>query len=209
MARKYRATEETTAEILGVSETIFRDKGYAKTTIAEIAQACQMSPANIYRVFLNKQDIAEAILKRHFDEFLQQADSFWGQAGPLSTRLPSFISEYMDFFDADRDPFLFEMLRMASLEQWGVWEHIIDTVRTALRMAMQSMPGPRYRSNEEVAELTDALFRIILPFLHPILLENEHRPSLKREHGIIFRMLEGALCNQSQRAPAPGLRVTL
>ena len=200
MARKYRPTDETIATILRNAEAAFREAGYVKTTIAEIAARCDMSPGNVYRVFLNKQDIAEAILKRHFDDFLERAEGFWGKPEPISARLPGFMSDYMDFFDAERDPFLFELLRMAALGQWGVWEHITDTVRLALRMAMQSFPGPRYRFAQETAELTDALFRTLLPFLHPVLLEGEHRPSLKREHAILCRLVEAALQQQQVRA---------
>jgi AcrR family transcriptional regulator len=39
--------------------------GYGKTTMAEIAADCAMSPGNIYRFFEAKIDIAEAIARNH------------------------------------------------------------------------------------------------------------------------------------------------
>src|ERR1700755_375145 len=42
--------------------------GYGKTTMAEIAADCDMSPGNIYRFFEAKIDIAEAMARKHYAE---------------------------------------------------------------------------------------------------------------------------------------------
>ncbi len=42
--------------------------GYGKTTMAEIAADCGMSPGNIYRFFEAKIDIAEAMARKHYAE---------------------------------------------------------------------------------------------------------------------------------------------
>lgn len=44
--------------------------GYGKTTMAEIAADCSMSPGNIYRFFEAKIDIAEAMARKHYAEAL-------------------------------------------------------------------------------------------------------------------------------------------
>lgn len=41
----------------------FAHYGYSKTTMADIASECDMSPGNIYRFFPGKLDIAEAIMR--------------------------------------------------------------------------------------------------------------------------------------------------
>ena len=50
-------TEEIRQRILEAATRRFEQFGYNKTTMAEIAQDCQMSAANLYRYFENKQDI--------------------------------------------------------------------------------------------------------------------------------------------------------
>jgi AcrR family transcriptional regulator len=47
--------------ILEAAKKRFLHYGYAKTTMAEIAGDCNMSPGNLYRYFPGKLDIAEAI----------------------------------------------------------------------------------------------------------------------------------------------------
>lgn len=42
---------EKKACILATAERLFREIGYLKTTVADIAKTLKMSPANIYRFF--------------------------------------------------------------------------------------------------------------------------------------------------------------
>src|SRR5271166_5758621 len=53
--------DETRARILSEAERLFRHYGHAKTTVADIAEACAMSSANVYRFFPSKSAINESI----------------------------------------------------------------------------------------------------------------------------------------------------
>ncbi len=64
---------QTRERILHAAMTRIKHYGYGKTTMAEIAADCGMSPGNIYRFFEAKVDIAEAMARRHYAE--QQAES--------------------------------------------------------------------------------------------------------------------------------------
>ena len=43
-----------------VAERLFREIGYQKTTVADIAKELRMSPANVYRFFDSKKAIPRA-----------------------------------------------------------------------------------------------------------------------------------------------------
>ena len=47
--------------IVEVAERLFRQIGFRKTTVADIARELHMSPANVYRFFTAKSDINEAV----------------------------------------------------------------------------------------------------------------------------------------------------
>lgn len=64
---------QTRERILHAAMTRIKHYGYGKTTMAEIAADCGMSPGNIYRFFEAKIDIAEAMARRHYAE--QQLES--------------------------------------------------------------------------------------------------------------------------------------
>lgn len=52
---------EQRARILEAAENLFRDIGLYKTTVADIARALRMSPANVYRFYASKAEIQEAV----------------------------------------------------------------------------------------------------------------------------------------------------
>ncbi|MCV6638853.1 TetR/AcrR family transcriptional regulator [Candidatus Albibeggiatoa sp. nov. NOAA] len=64
-------TEEIRLNILNCAEERFRHYGYRKTAMSEIAQDMNMSTANLYRYFDNKEDIAAACTERCMDKNLQ------------------------------------------------------------------------------------------------------------------------------------------
>lgn len=56
----------TRDRILEAAMNRIKHYGYGKTTMAEIAADCDMSPGNIYRFFEAKIDIAEAMARKHY-----------------------------------------------------------------------------------------------------------------------------------------------
>jgi AcrR family transcriptional regulator len=58
----------TRDRILQAAMNRIKHYGYSKTTMAEIAADCDMSPGNIYRFFEAKIDIAEAMARKHYAE---------------------------------------------------------------------------------------------------------------------------------------------
>ena len=59
---------DTRQIIVDTAERFFRDIGYQKTTVADIAKSLRMSPANVYRFFDSKKSINEAVLERYMRE---------------------------------------------------------------------------------------------------------------------------------------------
>src|ERR1700677_674457 len=59
------------AQIVDAAKKRFSHFGYAKTTMAEIATDCGMSPGNLYRFFPGKLDIAEAIATEDYSKHLE------------------------------------------------------------------------------------------------------------------------------------------
>ena len=46
-----------------VAERLFREIGYQKTTVADIAKVLKMSPANVYRFFDSKKAIHQGVAR--------------------------------------------------------------------------------------------------------------------------------------------------
>lgn len=79
-------------QIQDAAEARFRIYGYRKTTMAEIAEDVDMSAANLYRYFEDKQDIAAACAGRCVGERLQRLRAVIREPGlSASERLQSFV----------------------------------------------------------------------------------------------------------------------
>jgi len=63
--------EEVRKQIIDAASVRFARFGYSKTSMAEIAGDCDMSPGNFYRYFENKLDVAECIVRNVFDKTLE------------------------------------------------------------------------------------------------------------------------------------------
>jgi AcrR family transcriptional regulator len=114
-------SDETRARILSEAERLFRHYGYAKTTVADIADACRMSSANVYRFFSSKSQINEAICDRIMSELEGQLRCIASKAEPASVRLTKFIELSARFIaeTSVQEKKVHDMFVVAMEEQWA------------------------------------------------------------------------------------------
>src|SRR5215207_8373395 len=74
----------TRSRIVATAERLFREIGYQKTTVADIAKALKMSPANVYRFFDSKSAIHQAVARRLMSEVEAAVETI--AAEPLSPK---------------------------------------------------------------------------------------------------------------------------
>src|ERR1700712_666593 len=92
MALVSEHTEHGTRErILVVAERLFREIGYQKTTVADIAKVLRMSPANVYRFFDSKKAIHEGVARGLMGEVEEEAQRIGSGPGPAARRLRELI----------------------------------------------------------------------------------------------------------------------
>src|ERR1700748_857288 len=82
---------DTRERILVVAERLFRQLGYQKTTVADIAKELRMSPANVYRFFDSKKAINEGVARVLMGEVEEAAQTIARRSGPATSRLRELI----------------------------------------------------------------------------------------------------------------------
>jgi len=82
-----RTSEETRQCILIAAWDLFRQVGFRKTTIADIAGALGMSSANIYRFFASKDALTEAICRNMLGGLLETVRARAALPGAASQRI--------------------------------------------------------------------------------------------------------------------------
>ncbi|MBB5049679.1 AcrR family transcriptional regulator [Rhodopseudomonas rhenobacensis] len=108
--------------VLVVAERLFREIGYQKTTVADIAKVMRMSPANVYRFFDSKKAIHEGVARRLMGEVETAAETIVRRAEPATQRLRDLLTT-IHRMNAERyvgDAKLHEMVAIAMEQSWDV-----------------------------------------------------------------------------------------
>jgi AcrR family transcriptional regulator len=124
--------------ILTTAERLFREIGYQKTTVADIAKELRMSPANVYRFFDSKKSINAGVAKRLMGEVEQASTKIASGKKGAPERLRQLLST-IHRMNSDRyvaDSKMHDMVAAAMEENWDVcrlhMECIIGTIATVI-----------------------------------------------------------------------------
>jgi AcrR family transcriptional regulator len=113
---------DTRERILVVAERLFREIGYQKTTVADIAKVLRMSPANVYRFFDSKKAIHEGVARALMGGVEDAADAIVAGRGSAASRLRELMTT-IHRMNSERyvgDSKLHEMVEIAMEESWEV-----------------------------------------------------------------------------------------
>lgn len=168
---------ERRACILATAERLFRDVGYLKTTVADIAKALKMSPANVYRFFDSKKAINEGVARRLMSEVETEAERIARKSTPPIDRLREVLSA-VSRMNAERfvgDAKIHEMVAVAMEESWEVCEahmmHITTIIGSVIADGIRS--GIFKVSDVELAAKSTCT--AMIRFFHPQLIEQCQR----------------------------------
>jgi AcrR family transcriptional regulator len=131
--------EEMRDRIVVVAEEHFRRIGYAKTAVADIAEAMGMSPANIYRFFPSKLAICDAICDREVEGIHERTKVILDGSGTASEKIRAIL---INNFRYNRDRCtnahrLHDMVEVALSENWPAIRHHIETMRGFYAVAIR------------------------------------------------------------------------
>lgn len=174
--------------------------GYGKTTMAEIAADCAMSPGNIYRFFEAKIDIAEAIARNHDAEMQtrmaavarrkelpadQRLREILGTKLRENYNLLSAMPKIVELVDVVRR----ERPMMINEEKAHERVFLVQILRDGIEAGQFSMADP---------ELTAEMIQVAtMKFVYPQLYSNLTLPKLEREfQGVMDLILNGISVHQ-------------
>jgi AcrR family transcriptional regulator len=125
---------DTRERILVVAERLFREIGYQKTTVADIAKALRMSPANVYRFFDSKKSIHEGVARGLMGGVEDAADAIAARQGSAASRLRELMAT-IHRMNSERyvgDSKLHEMVACAMEESWEVCVAHMERITQAI-----------------------------------------------------------------------------
>ncbi len=182
---------DTRQSIVDTAERFFRDIGYQKTTVADIAKSLRMSPANVYRFFDSKKSINEAVLARFKGELEESLSVIIAEPRPAGARLRDMLLtshriNQARFADQQR---MQEMVCAAMEESWdAILGHIERFDALLSRVVAEGVASGEFRAIDPVAA-TQCIRTAMMRFQHPLLMAQcERIPGPSAEEMIAFIM---------------------
>lgn len=194
-------------QIVEAAKKRFSHFGYAKTTMAEVAGDCAMSPGNLYRFFPGKLDIAEAIATEDYSKHLEHLRKLAVSPGKdARTRLHDLLFEELrrTYHKLEKDPRAYEMARVISSERpkFAYWmlenerKILVDLLEEAERRGEFSVADKEF-----TAEMVQAA---TMKFRYPQLWSKLTLPKLERELEGVMNLLIDGLCKRESALRTSG-----
>jgi AcrR family transcriptional regulator len=174
---------DTRERILVVAERLFRQLGYQKTTVADIAKELRMSPANVYRFFDSKKSIHEGVCRVLMGEVEEAGQAIMAKPGSAAGKLRELITT-IHRMNSERyvgDAKLHEMVEIAMQESWEVCvAHIQTITQTIAGVIAQGVATGEF----EVADIplaAQCTCHAMIGYFHPQMIaqaQNKPGPSI-------------------------------
>lgn len=194
--RPRRKAEETRHDILAAAEALFRQRGIAKSSIADIAHKLAMSPANVFKHFQSKTVLVDAICDRHISRMIERFKTFEDPA-PAPERLAFVVHKLMEAHlrDIRENPFFLEMIFVMSDTDLKSGQHYRELIEGLfLELIRHGVESGIYRcsDSEAASRYVAAAFASVL---HPVFLAHTSEDELGERCKGIAGLVNAALQN--------------
>jgi AcrR family transcriptional regulator len=160
---------DTRERILVVAERLFRQIGYQKTTVADIAKELRMSPANVYRFFDSKKAIHEGVARGLMGGVEEAAQTIAAAPGPATARLRELMTT-IHRMNTERyvgDAKLHDMVAIAMEESWDVCVAHMELIASTIgQVIAQGVASSEFRATD-VPLAAHCACTAMMRFFHP------------------------------------------
>jgi AcrR family transcriptional regulator len=178
MGRKKTPLSDSLAIKAGIVETaerLFRDIGYTKTTVREIAKALGMSQANVYRYFPTKAAINEVICERVVTRIEDRCKSIMELNHDAKQCLFLFQLEYFRAVKDNviKDKRLHEMVVKAVEQYWTVIQEHVNRMDALVQEILLKGVNEGIFKDVDIHATSLALQNAFSAFTYPALVERQ------------------------------------
>lgn len=182
-------------QIVEAAKKRFSHFGYAKTTMAEVAADCCMSPGNLYRFFPGKLDIAEFIASTDYESHLEHLRKI-ARASEKSVRerLHDLLFEQLrrTYTKLEKDPRAYEMASVIGNErpQFADWKQAQERKLLVQLLTEGASRGELSVEDKEFA--AEMIQSATMKFRYPQLWSKSTLAKLERElEGVLNLIVDG------------------
>jgi AcrR family transcriptional regulator len=178
-ARVDTKASDTRNRIIVTAERLYRQIGYQKTTVADIARELAMSPANVYRFFRSKDEINDAVGHRLLDEVIAAVTTIATREAPAAERLRALLIA-MERLNTERftvDKKLHDLVAIAISENWPMVHEYVQRMDGIIAdIVADGMACGEFRAADPL-RTARCLHTAMIRYSHPrLLIECAHFP---------------------------------
>lgn len=174
--------------------------GYGKTTMAELAEACNMSAGNLYRYFPGKLEIAEQLAQQAFDDTVERLREVVRKPGLNATdRLKKFLCTelHVTYQQLHNDVKTFEIAQIIKRERPQLANQNMARVRALLAEILAAGNASGEFNISDVVSAAEMIENATWKYHYPQLFSNLGIEVLEQElKGVISLILQGITCRK-------------
>lgn len=193
--RKLRRGPLTRKQILDASLRLFSEKGFARTSVRDIAQAAGITDAAIYYHFASKRDLFEALIEeRGFAAALEGLERAEVTVGPREA-ITGIAIAALEFIYSNRDLMKVLMLEAMAQDQVAAEEYrlLFKRWQNAEARILRHYAEHGQLRTEAIDELATQLVLTVLGALADFLMKPPTVPPSDRPPADLVRHVEAAM----------------
>jgi AcrR family transcriptional regulator len=189
--------DDTRARIIETAFALFRQLGFAKTAVADIASELGMSPANVYRFFPSKTAIVQAICQRCLGELDEKIWAVARGRGSGTEKLQRLVLEVIAHQKENllQEQKLNDIVLVAIEENWDAIQAHKEVYRNAIELILRDGIASGEFEPVDPRETSVLVFRALVAYCHPVLIAEAVRDgrNLEAEAPAFIRFLVRSL----------------
>tara|TARA_B110001454_G_C12552817_1_gene364332 strand:+ start:91 stop:708 length:618 start_codon:yes stop_codon:yes gene_type:complete len=181
--------------ILNKAFSRFGRYGFGKTTMAEIAKDCEMSPGNLYRYFKSKKDICADCASRILQQRLELVQEIINnkKMSP-GEKLKASVLEVLNYmhYHFSEQPALMELVDFISRERWKIVQKYMEREKLLISKILCQGKNSGDFNIPDVLETSIWIQAALTKFFSPRYMDAFTLEELKREaEGVVNTLIRG------------------
>jgi|SRR4051812_14131316 len=162
-------------QIVEAAERHFSRYGYEKTTVSDLAKAIGFSKAYIYKFFVSKQAIGEAICSKTLNSIVASVEDAVAGASTSRDKLrrmfKALTTTAVSLFFNDRK--LYDIAASSAAEGWPSARSYAERIMKILMdVVREGRETGEFERKTPLDETVHAIYLVMHPYLNPLLLQH-------------------------------------
>ena len=198
-AAKSKHHPSSKTAILDAAESLFGERGYRETTVADIAALAGMSPANLYRHFENKEDIAAGCCHLHIEKKNQlMREVLEKKRLSAAERLEALIIALLRYTHAEtlEKPNMNETVEVVIRSRPEVVHDMLSGIQSMIAEILAQGNAQKEFAVDNVMETAETVFTAIVAFYTPLFMTLYPLPEFERRARAMAALLVKGLARR-------------